>query len=855
MVAVSLLLAGGSLAHGQSEAASAMSNVGQPPAASTPVAKPAEMLYLQLRGVGLDSTRTFHIRGASLDRSALHITLEDGEISFTTAVNGHVTGAFFEGEGEVLLTPPNQVERGSMALFTGMAILEERFATSYLRFNDETFQELQPYLRASEDAKEFSSRWNQTAHNLAEADALRLLATFSRSLPVSGESSPSAVPPSAADPMADRMLHVRLQGQKLGTFDVDFDSLASEQASAGQTRVVEGVTYYDLWTSFALDDTGQQRARASESMDAQVTISRYRIRAEVRPPTTVGAETWAEMEVQLGGERTLFFELSRFLQVKQVEVDGRPVEFINNPAIDGTQLARRGNDLVAVVFPEPLRAGQKLELRFVYGGDVLSEAGGGLLYVGARGTWYPNRGITKADFDLEFHYPAEWTLLATGKRVAAGAAGVASGAETSAPGEQVGRWVTERPSALAGFNLGKYERAVARAGEVTVETYAARGMERAFPRAAAQVVAVPDIRMLPKQRTVLQGPLAPSPARNAQAVAEKAARAVEFFSQRFGPFPYSSLELTQMPGQMSQGWPGLVFLSSFAFLTPGEEADLHLDPLQTAFRGLVLPHETAHQWWGDLVGWRGYRDQWIVEALANYSALMLLETQRPAEFHQILEGYRADLLEKNKQDEPLRAAGPVTLGTRLNSSHFPNGYEAVSYGRGTWLFHMLRHMLLDAEGNRTPQTGRGPSGIDEPFVRGLRKVRERYAGKDITTQELFAVFEEELPSPLWYEGRKSLDWFVQGWVQGVALPHFSLQGVKYAPKASGTLVSGVIAQKEAPHELVTAVPVYAVSAGKKMTLLGRVLVDGPETPFHLTAPPGAKKIVLDPNQTLLTRPK
>jgi hypothetical protein len=345
-----------------------------------------------------------------------------------------------------------------------------------------------------------------------------------------------------------------------------------------------------------------------------------------------------------------------------------------------------------------------------------------------------------------------------------------------------------------------------------------------------------------------------SPARNAQAVADKAAQAVDFFTQRFGPFPYSSLELTQMPGQMSQGWPGLIFLSSFAFLTPGEEADLHLDPLQAAFRRLVLPHETAHQWWGDLVGWRSYRDQWIVEALANYSALMLLETQNPAEFRKILDEYRADLLQRNKEGEPLRDAGPVTLGLRLNSSHFPNGYEAISYGRGTWLFHMLRHMLLDAETKQTGKGARGSSGLDEPFVRGLRKLRERYAGKDISTSELLAVFEEDLPPSLWYEGRRSLDWFQQAWVQGTAVPHFSLQSVKFLPKTSGTLVSGVIVQKEGPSDLVTAVPVYGVLNGRP-TLLGQVFVDGLETSFRLSAPPGTKKVVLDPKQTLLTSSK
>ena len=853
VVAISLLLAGSRFASSQpGPAASPLPYATAPQAASDTAGKPAEALYFQLRSVGLDPTQTFHIRGASLDRSALHITFDDGEISFTTAVNGHITGAFFEGDGEVLLRPPNQVERSSIALFTGMAILEERFTTSYLRFNDETFAELKPYLRPSEVAKEFSARWNETAHNLAEGDALRLLATFGRSLPVAGEAV-TASPQPATEPPPDRMLHIRLQGQTLGTFDVFFDALSGEQFWAGQTKVVEGVTYYDLWTSFALSGAGKERVLGSEPMDTEVAISRYKIRAEVKPPTTVSADTRAEIEVRKAGVRVLFFELSRFLQVKQVEVDGRPVEFINNPAIDGTQLAKRGNDLVAVVFPEPLHDGQRLELRFVYGGDVLSEAGGGLLYVGARGTWYPNRGIVRSDFDLEFHYPSEWTLLATGKRTIPPVGG-SDNAGAPAAGGQVARWVTEQPTTLAGFNLGKYERAVAHAGEVSVETYAARRMEKTFPHGPDQIVAIPDIRMIPKQRAVIQGPVLLSPARNAQAVADKAARAVEFFAQRFGPFPYNSLELTQMPGQISQGWPGLIFLSSFAFLTPAEEADLHLDPLQAAFRRLVLPHETAHQWWGDLVGWRTYRDQWIVEALSNYSALLLLETQNPAEFQKVLDGYRADLLQKNKENEPLRDAGPVTLGLRLNSSHFPNGYEAISYGRGTWLFHMLRHMLLDAETKRRSKGPPSSSGLEEPFVRGLRRVRERYAGKDISTSELLAVFEEELPSSFWYEGRKSLDWFLQSWVQGTAVPHFSLQNVRFSPKTSGTLVSGVIVQKEGPSDLVTAVPVYAVLGGRQ-TLLGQVFVDGPETLFHLSAPSGTKKIVLDPKQTLLTSSK
>jgi hypothetical protein len=39
-----------------------------------------------------------------------------------------------------------------------------------------------------------------------------------------------------------------------------------------------------------------------------------------------------------------------------------------------------------------------------------------------------------------------------------------------------------------------------------------------------------------------------------------------------------------------------------------------------------------------------------------------------------------------------------------------------------------------------------------------------------------------------------------------------------------------------------------------MTLLGQVLADGPETAFHLAAPRGARKILIDPKETLLARP-
>ncbi len=842
---------------------------------------PAESLYLQLNSVGLDPARVFTVRGASLERSAIHITLEDGTIAFTKDVLGRITGAFFEGDGELLLAPPNDVERRSMSLFTGMAILEERFSTAYFRFNDNTAAELQPGLRVAEDAQAFIARWDETARNLAQADAMRLLASFSGMLPIPGETkSEDTAAPRAADP-GDRRLHARLQGNKLGVFDIFFDSRAAEQVEAGQTKTGEdGSAYYDIWTSFSIESAGggqTTRKQTLETLPAEteaqqedsIFVRRYVIDAHVKPPKQLDAEVKLQFDVVRGGSRFLGFELSRFLQIKTVEVDGRAAEFIHNPAVEGTRLARSGNDLVAVILPEAARKGQKISLRFVYGGEVLAEAGNGLLYVGARGTWYPNRGMAMSDFDLTFHYPPGWTLLATGKPEPLSGPSL-SGPSTQSPqtalpnagDEQVAHWVSERPIPLAGFNLGKYVRGTAQAGNVTVETYATVGVERDFPKPPPAQAFQSDVpsgrpRILapaPIVPGVPVAPLAPSPARNATAVAEVTARAIRYYADRFGPFPYGQLALTQLPGRESQGYPGLIFLSSYAFLTPEERQEFHFNPLHTLLEQLVPAHEAAHQWWGDLIIWATYRDQWFSEGLANYSSLMMLQEKNPAGFRSVMEEYRRDLADQNKDGNFPKDAGPVTLGNRLLSSHFPEGYAAISYGRGTWLFHMLRSMLEDAaELDATKDPSRKNS--EEPFVRSLRKLRQRYAGKAITTRELLDVFAEDLPPSLRYEGKASLDWFLDGWVNGTSLPKLELQGVKFTAKANATVATGIIRQKEAPEDLVTSVPIYAVVSGRAPVLVGRVFADGAETSFHVSAPVGTHKLLLDPNDTILTRPK
>lgn len=293
----------------------------------------------------------------------------------------------------------------------------------------------------------------------------------------------------------------------------------------------------------------------------------------------------------------------------------------------------------------------------------------------------------------------------------------------------------------------------------------------------------------------------------------------------------------------------MIFLSSYVYLTSKQREAGHISPPDNVLFGeVMMPHEVAHQWFGDRVSWASYHEQWLLEAVSNYSALMLLEDRRPADVQVMLEAYRQLLATKSKDGRLFVEAGPVTLGVRLGSSKFPAGYEIITYGRGTWLLHMLREMFRDA--SRSPED---PDGSDHLFLSLLRNLYDRYQGKEITNADFQNAVEEVLPKSLWFEGRKSLDWFFDGWVNGTAFPQFDIKDAKFSTKSGKPVVTATLRQLDAPGDLVTNIPIYGLVGGNKV-YLGRVFAEGEETHISLSVPPGIKRLSLDPYQTVLTAP-
>lgn len=794
-----------------------------------PAPSPAVALYDQLRDLGLDPSHVYTVRDFDFDREQLHVTLDSGTIALTTAVDGRITGAFFEGDGEVLLMPPSDPERISLTFFTGAAILEDRFRTAYFRFSDDFLKALQPHLRPADDPNGFVAEWDSSARALAASDALRMLAM--------ALNAPHPAP---------RFLHVRIGSMHFGPYDLFYDATSSERIAAVQPRVTAEGVFLDNWTSFS-----GPGSTPADPRPAPWSISDYDIHARVTPPRDLDVQVSFTLQPSDPGQRVAAMELSRYLQVSSATADGKPLEFIQNPALEGSQLSRRGNDLLALVFDHPLNPGQKVRIELHYAGPVLSDAGGGLMYVGARGTWYPTRGLVFSRYQLDFEFPEGWTLVATGKLIS----------DDQRDGEHHVHYVSDGPIPVAGFNLGQYVATPAKAGNVEVKVYAARAFENDLhvvvprgPGPEASVGVLPPIPGAnPPYGQAMAGPPAsqesPQPTENAELVAKEGVRALTWYEQVFGPYPFSALAFTQMPGRDSQGWPGVIFLSSYAFLPP--EVRVHTPDTEfenLLFDSLLAAHETAHQWWGDSVLWRTYHDQWMMEALANYSALMMLERQHPEVMHQALDHYRKELLRENREGAPLASAGPVTLGVRLSSSRFPDGYDSIAYGRGTWLIHMLREMLRDPHAAT-------PEAADALFLSTLRKLLEEHKGGSIATSDLQQAFEKVLPANLWFEHSRSLDWFFQGWVNGIAIPRYVLSDVKISKRDGKMTASGRLLQKDAPSTLVASVPIYAqISGVHDPVLVTRIFADGTETSFRISVPTGTRKLLADPYGTILSRP-
>ena len=791
-----------------------------PPAtAQTPQARP---LLEELYRARLDPALSFRVNDLSLRRDAIRLNFEHGTLMFFAPVAGRMTGAVFEGTGQVLVVPPLRAERHQLSKFTGSPILAETFSSAYLRFTDESFAELMAQIRGGRGrathAPEVAEHWQPLIEPANRVHSVRILLDFLQSPPLP-------------------YFYAGIQGERLGPFDVIVDDRRAEPVLVGQLQSREEQRYYNVWASFPRREAAPQAAGAR--------AEHFRIHAVIHPDRNLEAEAEVEIQVTPPGRQLLIFNLSRRLRVEEVmqlqpdspQAPARPLEFIQDVTLSAEEAAYRATDFVLVLLPSGDPSGgtkARRLLRFRYHGSIIGEAGTGVMFVTARDTWYPSlEQTTPARFDLHFRYPRALELAAGGRRL-----------EHREDGEwKECRYQASVPLPLAGFNVGEYETRTYGEEPAQVRVHANRRLETRLARSLGQL---PELQAGPQPREApLAGLVGSAPTLELDRVGSEVTAAFNYFTERFGPVPYGTLEVSPLPGRLAQGYPGLLYLSTLSYLSEADLERLGVPPASRTHLRLLMPaHETAHQWWGNWVWTSGYRDQWINEALSSYSALLMAEHRRgPGADEQVLrswlESYRAGLLQADEDGRPAEATGALSLGQRLNSSQSPNGYVTVVYNKGPWVIHMLRELLRDSE-----------TGSDERFFEVLRRVVARGGSEPLTTEELQRAFEALLPPAADVENTGRLDWFFDQWVHDTGIPRYRLDWRLAGDASQGWQVEGSIEQSEVSDLFTMPVPVYARN-GAAWSRLGTVVVTGTRVSFRLAAAARPDEVALDPLGTVL----
>lgn len=780
-------------------------------------------LLNELDAASPDPSQVYVLRNAQITRDRAKIYFTQGFVVFFSPVRGRITGAVFSGQGEVLLIPPNPVEKQNLARFTGEPILEQQFVTAYLRFSDQTAQELLSNARRPdpddpEQPTGLIEQWAPLVRELNPTFSTRILQDL------------------VGDP-GFPYFHARLQKPDLQVFELNVDERSPEAVNAGATHQKEGQLLEDIWCSFP---SRASEARTAILMTGPAKVLSYRIETRIGADNSLQGRTEMELESRSNTERLLAFELSRWLKLSEVKDDrGQNLEFFQNPSLKQSEVAARGNDWIVVILPLPRKLDERYRLTFSYGGNVITDVGNNVLYVGARGSWYPNRGLTaRATYDLTFHFPERLTLVATGKRVS----------ETSSGGVKTSRWISDGLFPVAGFNLGVYRSSVRKAGDVTIEVYANPEAEALLARqyAAAQGPGtmitrpqgfgkIPSVTIVPAPARSL------APAALLDHVARDAQAAVERFVKMFGPFPFPRLAVSQIPGSFGQGWPELIYIPTLSFLSEPQLSDL-VGGKYAAFQNEVLvAHEIAHQWWGNAVGWKTYRDQWLSEGLATFAAALCVQQEENGEgkFHDILQGYKRDLLAKTSEGKTVESGGPIWLGERLSNSLNPSGYANIVYKKACWVIQMLRTIMTD------PATG-----SDERFFKMLQDFILTWRGKEPSTHDFIRHAEKYITRASDLDQNGKLDWFFNEWVFGTGIPTYTIKpSIRQTPKGA-FVIQGSIEQSGVGQDFEMLVPVVATYGKDKRVLLGQVPVAASGSKFRFNSKSRPSRVTLDEDKIL-----
>jgi hypothetical protein len=794
-------------------------------AADAPVAQAnANPAYQQLRHIHTVDA-AYEVQNLTLVRDVGTFQLKSGTLCLLAPVEGMVTGAVFRGEGSFHLKSDDPREQNQLKALTKDAGMDEEFEKLVLRFADGTADELGKALTTKSSVG--------CPGDVLEENQKYLRTEFSYNL-----SGRLLQPVLAGKP--DGFFAAFFRGKKYGRLSfwidpaglVEFDLQPEEVALIASNESKEGVWYAGHLLNEARNGWRVIRTNHRAGMVKNVN---QKMDVTIEKNAHLSATVTGTFQSHVDGLRVVPLDLFEKLRVSKVtDSTGTPLSWIQEKEKEDSQFF--------VILDKPAAKGEQLSITTTYAGkDAVRNEGGGNYYPVVRDRWYPNTHLGDyANYQITFRIPRNLTMVATGTLVS----------QKNEGNQNVSEWKTEAPIGVAGFNFGDFitENVKLEKEGVTVAGYVNRQVPDVFNQilnaAESSKLDGPSMAGGWHVSGYTLGSLSTTPMLK-KSVAE-AALSVELYTNFFGPVPYKSLNITQQTAfGYGQAWPGLVFLPITYFLDTTQRHQFGMDLLKGQYWKVVEPHEVAHEWWGHSIGWSGYRDQWMSEGFADFSASLFIQYIRKdrGAYQQFWKDQREMLLEKDNFGHRPNDVGAVTMGYRVNTSKV-GGYtgQNMLYPKGAYILHMLRQMMY------SNKTG------DAEFKVMMQDLVKTYRNQPVSTEDFKAMVEKHMTPGMDAAGNRKMDWFFDEWVYGTEIPSYKMDS-KAETGADGKVSYTIsITQSGVSPTFRMVVPLYYELADGKVGMLGQLLLVGNQTntqkiPFSGTVP---QRLMINYNDDILT---
>jgi hypothetical protein len=696
---------------------------------------------------------------------------------------GAVTGLVFEGKGRFQMEVPDASELAQLRRFAKRPDLDRL---------DETFSSL--VLRTSGplpiDAIGTSPATSFKVNALARDRHLHWLSQ--RFFDADARIVASLAMP------GDRYLRADMKTDSHGWLTFDYDAQRIEEIHVECFNTT--YPWVEFWLSLDQPAERDERGRPTSRWRPAVDIQHVDVAADLTKPGR--DKDWTAARFKVGvrltprreGARAVQLYLANFAKVTSVSEGGRPLPFLRDAIGERSSVLddRLFDASLIVLLDQPLVRGAERRLDFVYEMDIRN-------YVSGR-DWYPTADNEEVIIPDPHTGRLELTLREKHEARAMG--------RQEESGEEEGRrstftWIVDQPVKMLTFS------------------FAERFHEERFTNPG-----VPEVIGFGSKVQV-------SRSARFREVAEDVSEALGFYQQLFdAKLPETPIYVTSINGYHGQAFDGFIHLAehSFDLMGPGSGE---------LFRG----HEAAHQFWGVLVGASTYRDAWLGEAFAEYSAMMFVEASvkdGPRYFQEIVRTSQDELLGSIKSGFSKFARmrvnllnrahgeriGPIGHGWRANTGEVPSAYSSQVYAKGALVLHMLRGLLRDA------------TGSDQAFVDILRDFVRTHRGGLASTQDFEAAVARRVPGD-W-------SWFFDAWVRGTPIPTYRWSyDIAGSPNAEGKYVATLkVRQSEVPEGFRMSVPV-AVEFADGRTERQRVMVDEAEETFSFAFPERPTRLIFN----------